>query len=72
MSAAKVLGMVLLVVLPGGSLVLLAIAAYRAWKQGRGPFAHLKPAELRRYWVAAMTWLTRSLHLPQAWAPNRA
>jgi len=41
MAAWKVAAMVLLVIVPGGSLVLLAAAVYQAWKHRTGPFAWL-------------------------------
>ncbi|MBS2030053.1 MAG: hypothetical protein JST54_19280 [Deltaproteobacteria bacterium] len=39
MAAWKVAAMVLLVIVPGGSLVLLAAAIFQAWKHRSGPFA---------------------------------
>ena len=42
MAVVKLVGLVLLVVVPGGSLVLLAIAGVRAYRQRTGPFAWLR------------------------------
>ena len=41
LAAWKVAAVVLLVVVPGGSLVLLAVAIHQAWKKRSGPFGWL-------------------------------
>jgi hypothetical protein len=49
LAALKVAGMVLLVVVPGGSLILLAVALYRAHRRGDRPVQWLQRQWSRRF-----------------------
>jgi hypothetical protein len=68
MATWKIVAMVLLVVLPGGGLVLLALAGYRAYKN-RSDFR--TSLANRERWAAPFTRLARAIRLGFA-APNRA
>lgn len=72
MAGAKVLGMILLVVLPGGSVVLLAMAGYRAYQRRTGPFSPNAREELRKAFVAPFAWVGRNVRMPFHAAQSRA
>jgi hypothetical protein len=72
MAAAKVVGMILLVVMPGGSVVLLAMAGYRAYQKRSGPFSPNARMELRKAFVSPLAWVGRNVRMPFHPAQSRA
>ncbi len=58
-TALKVTGMVLLVVIPGGSLVLLAYTLVRAYRRGESPWKGLKQLRIPRTTASSRSWLPR-------------